>query len=370
MSFCLIDSQRVENLFDGILAQTKDVDPKGFTNNIEEEWPEISVFEPNGNFERTGYDKEAIEDGMIASGMEVLAFYKSYRYRHCPPAKGLWGIFIWDEGIKYLADEMKKYGVPYYDYEQLALDFLHAHEFYHFKADVQALHLAQIANRPLYTILNRAIGKKGCLFVEESLANQAVMTWTRTQKVPQLGKFAHNFITTKQIGAYVDIDSKHVEQQRLQWMSDFLEGQLNTKNLHHGTEGWQALLPRFINKKSCPCYIFNTNTQAWLQHRMLRVGGYQVHEIVDEEKIKKIMNREPIWNKWWEQTKAKLLQNAHFSSVKFNHWPDGEVGVHKKHKVFSARAKGMRAHLWLADRLKCRWMTYEFADHNASGHGK
>lgn len=266
------DGYRVEQLFKEILSQTQDIDQTLLDKKESDDIPSINTVDDDHDSESLlEWERKAIEEAIGAVGIDVLAFYKSYRYINCTPAKGKWGIFIWDKGAKYLQYEMKLFGLIASNSSELAHAFLHTHEFYHFKADLQILHLSQVAKRPLYTLLHQAIGKNGSLFVEESLANREVISWANRLKNehPKLRLFAEHFILTKQFGAYANIKASPKRLQ-LQWMSDVLEGELNTTKLHHGTEHWQNLLPRFIDNRKdvCPCYIFNTNTKFWLRSRL------------------------------------------------------------------------------------------------------
>lgn len=364
--------QRVERLFDTILKETNDVDPDVVRDSDELE-DDIAIEKGTPDDELDSNDAEIIDEGVGKIGLDVLAFYKSYRYRSCKPFPGEWGIFVWDKGVAYILREMQSYGLSGAHWG-LARRFLEIHEFYHFKADVQALHFAQIAGKPLYTRLHRAVRLNPTWFVEETLANQAVLNWAKKEKHQFTGlyDFARHFMLTKQPDAYANIDRKS-NDARTQWMSDLLESQLNTSNIHHGTGPWQHLLPNSIGRAgiyTCPCHLFTKKVQGWMLEQYLRVGGYAVREIVDEPKVRKILEDRPDWKRIWEQTKEKLINNVHLSSLNFKPWPKAQKGQHKNHLVYSVRAKGMRAHLWL-DNVRTRvWHTFEFADHNAAGHGK
>lgn len=74
-------------------------------------------------------------------GLDVLAFYKSFRYIAHPPFPGTWGVFLIDAGIEGLTRNLRDLApaVPYSELRQLALETLLTHERYHFWIDAWAL---------------------------------------------------------------------------------------------------------------------------------------------------------------------------------------------------------------------------------------
>lgn len=75
------------------------------------------------------------------AGIDVLAFYKSFRFRDLPPYRGLWGIFLVDAGIAAVAAHFKdiKPTLPLAELQKLAMKTLILHERYHFWIDAWAL---------------------------------------------------------------------------------------------------------------------------------------------------------------------------------------------------------------------------------------
>jgi hypothetical protein len=75
------------------------------------------------------------------AGVDVLAFYKSFRFLKSPPFRDKWGIFLIDSGVAGLAGELSAHepSLPIPEAHRLAMDLLLAHERYHFWIDAWAL---------------------------------------------------------------------------------------------------------------------------------------------------------------------------------------------------------------------------------------
>ncbi|MBB5211487.1 hypothetical protein [Microbulbifer hydrolyticus] len=136
--------------------------------------------------------EEDIEAGRKAyreSGIDVLAFYKSFRFRDRPPFRGRWGIFLIDAGIGAIeAEYVAAAGLPQDELRKLAIDTLVAHERYHFWIDVWALGQEvlptcnQIKRYEYYLDRRRIV----CLTpydYEESLANHYAYSRLRSRKL-------------------------------------------------------------------------------------------------------------------------------------------------------------------------------------------
>jgi hypothetical protein len=113
------------------------------------------------------------------AGIDVLAFYKSFRFRDLPPYRGRWGIFLIDAGIAAVTAHFKdiKPSLPFVELQQLAIRTLISHERYHFWIDAWALARESdplVGNRFKkyeYYIEQRQAFAMTPLDFEESLAN-------------------------------------------------------------------------------------------------------------------------------------------------------------------------------------------------------
>lgn len=74
-------------------------------------------------------------------GIDVLAFYKTFRRKASRPFPGRWGIFLLRTGLRSMTDQLMavRPELPHHELEDLARRLLIAHEAYHFFVDVRAL---------------------------------------------------------------------------------------------------------------------------------------------------------------------------------------------------------------------------------------
>jgi hypothetical protein len=128
-------------------------------------------------------DVEAADDAYEGSGVDVLAFYKSFRNVDKAPFIGRWGAFLFDIGIAALARRLSYAGLrsPSNEVREFAAHVLLAHERYHFWVDAwtlnqEVLPLGEWRKRYVYY---RAEARKNALTehdIEESLANHYVFS--------------------------------------------------------------------------------------------------------------------------------------------------------------------------------------------------
>jgi hypothetical protein len=185
-----------------------------FSGLFEEDFPVIAVnpLEPQldqidlGNKLDTE-QIEAIENGVLGTGIECLAFYKSIRYQAVPPVPGYWGIFIFDYAISYVAEEIESY----YDgrfsrsnARQASLALLYFHERFHFRFDAWAVSQESATGKSLYENYRRSVYRSFHpleYVYEETLANLHALSSIRSFGIYQ---FAKEFVQS-QPGCYSNI---------------------------------------------------------------------------------------------------------------------------------------------------------------------
>lgn len=135
-------------------------------------------------------DIEAGRSALPEIGLDVLAFYKSFRFLDRSPFRGQWGIFLLDQGIATVASEFRAMApwMPQWEAERLAQQTLIEHERYHFWIDAWTLS-EEVAHHPTerfkryeyYLVHRETLALSGGDF-EESLANHyAFRRLTRTR---------------------------------------------------------------------------------------------------------------------------------------------------------------------------------------------
>jgi hypothetical protein len=75
----------------------------------------------------------AVEGSIRDFGLDVLAFYKSYRFLQDQPYPGKWGVFFVNSGVNHIAYMLSLEFPKLHNPREIALDFLWAHELYHAK---------------------------------------------------------------------------------------------------------------------------------------------------------------------------------------------------------------------------------------------
>jgi len=153
----------------------------------------------DGGSTPTHEDVEAGRKVYREVGLDVLAFYKSFRFMDRPPFRGKWGIFILDVGIASIAAEYAAMNpaLPLAEVNGLARATLLAHERYHFWIDAWAFGqeilpiTAQRTKRYEYYIVEKQHSVLTEYDFEESLANHYVFRNFRSLKMSDGSNAGH-----------------------------------------------------------------------------------------------------------------------------------------------------------------------------------
>lgn len=103
--------------------------------------------EPLGDGQFYTPSEEEIEEGRILTGaypfagIDILAFYKTFRRKALHPFPGMWGIFLIRPGLRSMTDQLAdvRPGLPRPVLAALGREIVVAHEYFHFFIDVRAL---------------------------------------------------------------------------------------------------------------------------------------------------------------------------------------------------------------------------------------
>lgn len=307
-------------------------------------------------------------------GFDVLAFYKSYRYRNLTPFPGKWGIFYWNEGLDYLRDSYCK-AYPdnnsFFD-RSLARRILYQHEIIHFYSDVQTLPLEILTGRPLYSELRFAQSFDSVNFVEETIANIHLLNKMKetlcSKYFRPVNSFIRNFVA-HQPGAYSCVNLP-LSDLKIQWLKETL----NLKSPHaerysSSLAWWFSNYPKPLNLEAqyVPQYTFDVSRDIWLSafaHRF-------TIERIDQDKIIRDLNQDKQLALRWEYTKSQLLKSPNLVSLDFKRWnPE-----HKKFntRIWSVRVlkmSGYRAHLEQLNQECTAFRAIAIGPHEKMGHGK
>ena len=379
----------VDRLFDQILAEIDNSPldhsfswpdpPFGFD---EEDWRELPTDDESLLFpiaselpiERTGdrspqdsfppvhvskQERELIEWGIRDRGMDVLAFYKSRRFRNEQPFRGKWGIFYLKQGLLYVAGEIASTYPGYGDPRTLAHGFLYAHEFFHYQADIQTLMFESVLGKSLYIPLRNALLGRRVHFVEEALANKSAYTWARKPSVG-LQDFAFDFMSL-QPGSYARFTENRLDLNG-EWLANTIDRLPPGCTPRSNIAPWMDTVPKELLRQSlCPQYVVDARRlKDWIHPAWVPPS---VKQITENDAVKKLISgKYKSLAKKWAVTKERLLEDRLRRGLNFKQWkPDGKT-------AYSVRIdREYRAHL--RHEGNGTWEAYILGNHKELGHG-
>lgn len=196
----------------------------------------VEFFDDSADLQRPGIeeldDREAAiyRDAVETGGLDVFAFYKSFRFRDTPPFPGKWGIFLLRSGVTALTRLLEDaafdpdYGEPSRtELYEVAKDLLVRHEEYHFWIDVWALQQEMLPHSDQKKRYERYLVERAMplLFdddIEESLANHHAYEGLRGRRFSSghTAASAIRDVLSLGPGPYGHFDFKPVIRQRLE----------------------------------------------------------------------------------------------------------------------------------------------------------
>jgi hypothetical protein len=314
----------------------------------------------DANFPQLDPDQEeAAEAGIRRRGFDVLAFYKSRRNVNCRPYKGKWGVFYLRQGLQFvgaqIAREHPAYGNPWL----LAYEFLRAHEWFHFRADLQTLMFEATTKKHLYKPVRQFFRGQRDQFVEEALANRQAWEWAKKGSVG-LGDFAFDFMKL-QPGAYARFDEDRLDLAG-EWSANVVDlnvlgGAVRTDLAH-----WVEASPDGLMRKSlCPEYVVTPQKlDVWWPAALVPPP---VTNIIDDDALTKILSKSKDQSlaERWLTTKQRLLTARFANGLNFKPWP-------AEAPAWSVKVDGgFRAHL--KPEGQGNWRAYKIGSHAAMRHG-
>jgi hypothetical protein len=314
----------------------------------------------DANFPQLEPDQEeAAEAGIRSRGFDVLAFYKSRRNVNCRPYKGKWGIFYLRQGLQFvgaqIAREHPGYGNPWV----LAYEFLRAHEWFHFRADLQTLMFEATTKKHLHKPVRQLFKGQRDQFVEEALANRQAWDWAKKGSVG-LGDFAFDFMKL-QPGAYARFDENRLDLAG-EWAANVVDlnvlgGAVRTDLAH-----WVEASPDGLTRKSlCPEYVVTPQKLGvWWPAALVPPP---VTNIIDDDAVTKFLSKSKDQSlaERWRTTKERLLTERFANGLNFKPWPP-------EAPAWSVKVdRAFRAHL--KPEGQGNWRAYKIGSHAAMGHG-
>ena len=373
-------TNKVDRLFEDVLSilmeesYPEDLDPSWDESNFKDSFDDsddlVLTLDESKGLERTldqhsgdpNYreldpaEREAAEAGIRCGGFDVLAFYKSRRHIAKRPYKGKWGVFYLKQGLQFVAEQIARehpgYGAP----SNLAYEFLRAHEWFHYRADLQTLMLEATTEEHLHALRRVNFRGDAHLLVEEALANRQAWDWAKQARIG-LGDFAFDFMKL-QPGAYARFD-----EDRMLLAAEWASQAIDVANPRYDLAHWVEASPAGLMRKSlCPEYVVEpANLGVWWPAIYVPAP---LTSISDDDELTKYLSKikdRSLANQW-KTTKEKLLANRYMPGLEFKPWP-------KDPPAWSVKVNdGDRAHLKPeGDGI---WRAYKIGPHAYMGHGK
>lgn len=307
----------------------------------------------------TSDEQEAAEAGVRARGFDVLAFYKSRRYINRRPYRGKWGIFYLRQGLQFVASLIAKehpgYGNPWV----LSYELLRAHEWFHYRADLQTLMFEATTSRHLHLPVRQIFRGRRDQFVEEALANRQAWEWAKQGKIG-IRDFVFDFLKL-QPGAYARFDENRL-QLAGEWAANVVDLNVSSGALRSDLAHWVEASPDGLMRKSlCPEYVVTPQQiGTWWPAALVPPP---VTNIIDDDVVTKYLGKskdQSLANKW-RITKGRLLTERFARGLDFKPWkPEAPAWSVKVDR-------GDRAHLMPEGHGN--WRAYKIGTHAEMGHG-
>jgi hypothetical protein len=257
----------------------------------------------------------------------------------------------------YLEHEIERTYPGFGNPRALAIDFLRAHERFHYQADVQTLLFETVLGRQMYEPVRWAFKGRASHFVEEALANRQAWDWARKADIEE---FAFDFMKL-QPNAYARFDEDRVELAS-EWAGVVVDRLHPSKASRNDLAHWVESPPKiYLRRSLCPEYVvFPTDLSKWISTALKLPPVKQIQEAVPVLRL--LTGRFANLKAAWEETKRKLLVEALARGLNFKPWPKAgrDCCSVRVDQNFRAHLRHLGAGVW---------EVFEIGPHTKLGHG-
>jgi len=376
------------SIFNEVLPQLPQFDPKDFEGieinypndefQLEAELfgsgeaiplPRDDEFDPESqsvNEEEMG----AAEGAIRAAGIEILAFYKSYRHINKPPFRGEWGIFYINRGIQHITQMLAMEFPGASNLREITLNFLWNHEIFHAKFDVGLLGFEGFAKTHLYLPQQFAFRRSKSYQPEEALANESAWKYAksidpnksssipaRTIGIPGISHFFFDFMKN-QPNAYARFD-ENLFELKSETAAGIFNGQRSKYARSDDLAPWIGLHP----SGSCGRSNIPEHLVVGISYTKLISPARFIPTVKEiRETPKFLSDMLPGHQSYWEKTKSKLIKSSCLPGLDFKYF--------EPLKVWSARVNdNFRAHFSPISIPNGIWEAVSHGNHKKMGHG-
>ena len=312
----------------------------------------------------------AIEGGLRDYGLDILAFYKSYRNINEKPFAGKWGIFFVNKGIEHIS-QMIDFEFPgNRNSRKIAIDFLWHHEIFHAKFDVGILGFEALTNKHIYLPQKYIFRYSKSFQPEEALANSNAWKFSKSidlnisrtnqslrMHIPGISDFFYEFMKN-QVGAYSRFDENNFELR-----SETAAGIFKNKRYESARcdelAPWIGLVP----SDSCTRNTIPKHLVLGINyHNLISPARFipKVNEVVETNKF---LADIPAGHKnLWINAKKKLYKSSCLPGLDFKCFTPPNIWSTRINDNF-------RAHLSPISIVEGKWEAIAYGNHKKMGHG-
>jgi len=315
-------------------------------------------------------DMGAVEGGVRSAGIEILAFYKSYRHIDRPPFRGEWGIFYINRGVRHITQMLAIEFPGANNLREVALNYLWSHEIFHAKFDVGVLGFEAFSKKHLYLPQKFAFRKSQSHQPEEALANANAWAFVkgmdpqrsgsqdaRIKGIPGISDFFFDFMKN-QPNAYARFDEKLFELKS-EAAAGVFNGQRSISARCDDLSPWIGLHPsRTCNHSDVPEHLV-----VGINYSKIISPARFIPAVKEIRETPKFLSDVPVGHQsFWEKTKSKLIKSSCLPGLDFKYF--------EPLNLWSARVNdNFRAHFSPISIPQGIWEAVSYGSHKKMGHG-
>lgn len=312
----------------------------------------------------------AAEGGVRAAGIEILAFYKSYRHINSAPFRGKWGIFYVNSGVQHISRMLEIEFPGAKNLREIALNFLWNHEIFHAKFDVGVLGFEGYSKKHLYLPQKMAFRRSKSYQPEEALANASAWRYAKridpmksgsrdakTKGIPGVSDFFFQFMKN-QPAAYARFDEKHFDLAS-ETAAGIFNGRRSIAARCDELAPWVGLHP----SGTCSHSDIPEHLVVGISYSKLISPARFIPSVREiNETPKFIRDIPPGHHSYWEKTKSKLIKSSCLPGLDFKYFEPSNL--------WSARVNdNFRAHFSPISIQQGIWEAVSYGSHKKMGHG-
>lgn len=302
----------------------------------------------------------------LVRGVDAYGWYMTFHQRAVQS-----GIYVPVEGVAALAvHALSSTPIEWASKLNFSLQFILAHERFHYAADVGIAHIERILGRPMWWPVRESGAAADLLILEEQIATAFGLRRIRYSR--QLGaRQAYRdlvaFTKTLPPGyrdGYKLVESRDELEDKLFGLALFSWNVALDTDPPEGVE-FQHLYPAFrqYELNRCPTHVLVDHARVELKDLPFNLI-MSVQTLTESSAFVKRLQKLPATVRAkWSKTRRMLAQSVGGAGLDFKPWPPGGQGC------FSVRVdRSVRAHLRFTPE-KQAWIAESIGDHDAMGHG-